>query len=323
MAEPMSILNPRPEPSLLEEIALLKAIDPAFVEKDWWVVQIIRRVAALQHEDFELIFSGGTCLAKAHRLLQRFSEDVDFRLLVPESSPHRSSRAALKRALSAYKNAVVESLCAEDFPIAEQHVKARNENRFISIEVEYESAFPQSASLRPHVLLEITAQNPQLPHHYLPVSSFVSELTNQVPEVAQIGCIDPVESAADKLSALAWRMLDRVRDGEHDDPSLVRHLHDLAILQEKALAYAEFGTLVEAAGQDETRAKNVSLAGLPLTEKLRQMLEKLTTDPAYPQEYELFVKGVSYAAAGSTPDFATALQSVQALVAAIAARRAA
>lgn len=314
MAELMSILNLRPEPALIEEVALHKAIAPAFVEKDWLVVQIIRQIATLQHEDFDLIFSGGTCLSKAHHLLQRFSEDVDFRLLVPTTSPHHSSRAALKRALSAYKNRVVESLRAAGFPLAEQHVKARNENRFIAIEVEYESAFPSSASLRPHVLLEITAQNPQLPHCYLPVSSFVNELTHQPAEVARIGCIDPVESAADKLSALAWRILDRVRDGENDDPSLMRHLHDLAILQEKALAYPAFGALVAAAGQDERRAKNVALVGVPLAEKLRQMLDALQTDPEYPPEYDRFVKGVSYAPAASTPAFATALQAIQTLV---------
>ena len=320
MAEPMSILNQRPEPALLEEIALLKAIDPAFVEKDWWVVQIIRRIASFQHEDFEIIFAGGTCLSKAYRLLQRFSEDVDFRLLVPDSSPHRRSRTTLKRALSAYKKALVECLHTAGFPLAEQHVKARNENRFLAIDIEYESAFPQSASLRPHVLLEITAQNPQLQPHYLPVSSFVNELTNQPAEVARIGCLDPVESAADKLSALAWRVLDRVRDAQNDDPSLVRHLHDLARLQEKALAYSDFGALVEVAGQDESRAKQVALVGLPLAEKLQQMLETLQTDPHYPPEYDRFVKGVSYAPTGSTPDYAKALQSLQALVESITQR---
>jgi hypothetical protein len=123
-----------------------------------------------------------------------------------------------------------------------------------------------------------------------------------------------VESAADKLSALAWRILDRVRDGENDDPSLVRHLHDLAILQEKALAYPAFGALVAAAGQDERRAKNVALVGMPLAEKLRQMLDALQTDPEYSPEYDRFVKGVSYAPAASTPDFATALQAIQTLV---------
>jgi len=43
----------------------------ANVEKDWYVVQIIGIIADIQHGDFEVIFSGGTALSKAHKLLQR------------------------------------------------------------------------------------------------------------------------------------------------------------------------------------------------------------------------------------------------------------
>ncbi|WP_368501892.1 nucleotidyl transferase AbiEii/AbiGii toxin family protein [Flavitalea sp. BT771] len=34
-----------------------------------------------------MIFTGGTALAKAHRILQRFSEDIDFRLVAPTRRP--------------------------------------------------------------------------------------------------------------------------------------------------------------------------------------------------------------------------------------------
>jgi hypothetical protein len=46
------------------------------------------------------------------------------------------------------------------------------------------------------------------------------------------GCApsDPVETAADKLSALAWRVHARDRASPEDDPTIIRHLHDLAAL---------------------------------------------------------------------------------------------
>lgn len=98
--------------------------------------------------------------------------------------------------------------------------------------------------------------------------------------MARIGCLDPVESAADKLSALAWRVPDRNRNQADDDPAIVRHLHDLAILQELALAHAGFAELVIAAmHKDDRRAKrNASFAGLPIAEKFEQMLLCLTSD---------------------------------------------
>lgn len=42
MVERMLILSQRPEQNLIEEVALVKGINPSFVEKDWWVVQLVR-----------------------------------------------------------------------------------------------------------------------------------------------------------------------------------------------------------------------------------------------------------------------------------------
>jgi len=39
-----------------------------------------------------------------------------------------------------------------------------------------------------------------------------------------------------------------------------------------------------------------------------------TGDNGYAREYDLFVKGVSYAAEGEVPDFTTAIQAVRTLV---------
>ena len=84
----MSVMNRRPEKELFEEVALLKNIDPSFIEKDWFVTQVIAVLADLNAEDFEFVFTGGTALSKAHHLIQRVSEDVDFRVIAskPEGS---------------------------------------------------------------------------------------------------------------------------------------------------------------------------------------------------------------------------------------------
>lgn len=64
------------------------------------------------------------------------------------------------------------------------------------------------------------------------------------PEVEKISCLDAVENTADKLSALTWGALDRRRDDPDDDPTLVRHIHDLAMLKNMALNRPEFSKLV-------------------------------------------------------------------------------
>lgn len=41
----------------------------------------MRAMAATDAEPFQLIFSGGTCLARAHKLVSRMSEDIDFKIV--------------------------------------------------------------------------------------------------------------------------------------------------------------------------------------------------------------------------------------------------
>jgi len=312
MAEHTSVMNPRPDKELFEEIAQIMGIVQSFVEKDWHVVQIVGIIAGIRHDDFEMIFSGGTALSKAHKLLRRFSEDVDFRALERKGRSTRNSRSAFRRK-------VVDALRLGGFNIEDHQIKARDENRFFSIDLYYESYFPPAEALRPHILIELTAKDIQLPPLYLPVSSFVNDVAKRSPEVARIGCIDPVESAADKLSAIAWRIPDRVRGGQDDDPFLVRHIHDLAILKDAALQHSDFSGLVSASmQQDSARPRNdVSISGLPASEKFQRMLDALHSDNEYVQEYKRFVSGVSYASPEQTPGFTEAVDALQNLVKAL------
>jgi hypothetical protein len=148
------------------------------------------------------------------------------------------------------------------------------------------------------------------------------DVAKRSPEVASIGCINPVESAADKLSAVAWRILDRVRGGQDDDPFLVRHIHDLAILKDAALQRRDFPGLVATSMQhDGARPRNdLSISGLTASDKFERMLAVLQSDTEYAQEYKRFVSGVSYAAQEQTPGFIEAVDALQSLVNALSSK---
>ena len=75
-------MNVLPEKSIIEEVASIKGISESFVEKDWYVTQVIKTVSEITYQDFQIIFTGGTALSKAHNLILRFSEDVDFRVII-------------------------------------------------------------------------------------------------------------------------------------------------------------------------------------------------------------------------------------------------
>ena len=95
--------------------------------------------------------------------------------------------------------------------------------------------------------LDVTFGVPAVSPEERPVRSFVAEARRDPPEVPSIACMAPVEIAAEKLSALTWRVLTRRRGIGNDDPALVRHLHDLAALKHHAADHPAFSKLVTSA----------------------------------------------------------------------------
>ena len=294
--------------SLLEEVALEKGtIEEAFIEKDWFVTQVIKLLAGSTFQDFSIVFTGGTCLSKAHKLIERFSEDVDFRLLAPSLRGLTPSK--VKTTLSNFKKHIA-ALLEQHFEVLS--IDARNGNKQITINLAYPTVAEPSAALRPHIKLEFTLSELRLPSLSLPVSSFVNEVTGKAPEVERIACISPVENAADKLSAMVWRIPARVRGEGDRQPDVVRHLHDIAKLCEFALADVSFkGLAVQTIESDSTRSEN--LAGSSVQDKLNIVMEILESDSIYPQEYESFVKQMAYNDDVPIPSFEEAISKLRLL----------
>ena len=301
----MSVMNQRPDPFLFEQAATHLRIPVAYVEKDWYVTQVIRLIAEVQIPGFEIVFTGGTALAKAHGLLERFSEDVDFRLRVDENLANRKT-------LSNFRKLIVSALRDGGFSFGDENIRSRDENRFFQIQLPYESNFDRSVVLRPHVQIELIVRQPVLPLVRLPVSSLITILTKGKPEVAQIACLSPVENAADKISALAWRIPDRVRGSRFDDRAIVRHVHDLARLKDKALESDHFVALVQKSMNDDVdRPKREDLAALSGQARLELALNILSEDKEYAQEYDELVETLSYAK--NVLSYGEALEAVRVL----------
>ena len=127
-------------------------------------------------------------------------------------------------------------------------------------------------------------------------------------------CIDPIETAADKLSALAWRVCSRERGTEYADPSIIRHLHDLAGLESHSADANKFRALIlKAAEADAGRGSTKNPVGLQ--KRLQMMLDILRRDPLWAREYEKYVADVSLAAVDERIKFAEALEAAWGLIA--------
>ncbi len=296
-----------PDRRLVEQLAGDLGTSPGLIEKDWHVVRAIGVIAGVDTAGMMPAFSGGTSLFKGWELIKRFSEDIDFKV----GEPAAASASRARRERTAYRERVLEALRSDGFePVEEPFV--RDVSRFFSANLAYDAEFGAGQGLRAHIRVEMSFEAPTLPPTTRSIRSLIAMAQRDPPEVVAFPCVDPVETAADKLSALAWRVMVRDRSRANDDPTIIRHLHDLAALEQLAAVAPRFGELVKiAVAADEGRG------GAPAADPktmFAEMLRRLETDPLWAREYEEFVRQVSFAEAGREIHFADALAAITRLV---------
>src|SRR6202167_2554741 len=76
-------------PDLIRIVANGKGIDPALIEKDYWIMHCLYGLRQLGLT-FEL--KGGTSLSKGFQIINRFSEDIDIRIEPPKDQDVKTGR---------------------------------------------------------------------------------------------------------------------------------------------------------------------------------------------------------------------------------------
>jgi hypothetical protein len=90
--------------TLLVAAAQSRRLNEQFVEKDYYVTEVLRIVAATYGD--RVIFKGGTSLSKGWQLIDRFSEDVDLFVDPTRFAPTLATSRAIDRELRALRDAV-------------------------------------------------------------------------------------------------------------------------------------------------------------------------------------------------------------------------
>ena len=277
-------------------------IAPQFVEKDYYVVKVLSEISKINYPDLKIIFSGGTCLSKAYHKIQRFSEDIDFRVHTESPFTRVEKKAFCKFILEKLDN-------KEDYHIIQESIKKGNENNFFSFEIEYEKLY-EGSNLRPNIKAEFTFENLILPSTECEISSFIGKFINEEP--IKVNCIQPIEVIANKFSALMWRVFikDRTKPlhSKENDPTIVRHLHDIAALEDILYTREFFELLQKSFNADKGRGGFDN--NYTLSEFIKITLNKLTEDKVYQKEYSDFVGSMSYAKDSEVITFEKSLVSI-------------
>src|SRR5262249_25751904 len=145
-----------------------------------------------------------------------------------------------------------------------------------------------------------------------PVRSFIAEGFDRPAEVAAIACSAIPETAAEKLVALTRRAgaeLAGLR--EPRDPTLVRHIYDLHMIQSQYDG-VEVTTLAREIMIDDakTYGRDYPAYGTnPLAETLKA-IDGVATDADFAKNYATFQRDMVY---GDKPDFAAAMGTLKVL----------
>lgn len=139
---------------------------PIVVEKDYYVTMVLRGLAL--RLDY-VVFKGGTSLSKCHKVIKRFSEDIDITI------DKKISQGEMKKLKMAIKD-IAEELNLR-IPNIDETRSRRSYNRYI---LEYDSVVGQSDdAIKTAVLMETSFAEVSFPTVLLPVHSYLGDMMSK------------------------------------------------------------------------------------------------------------------------------------------------
>jgi len=252
----------------------------AALEKDIHLTQALFALTTLENAE-ALTFCGGTSLSKCFNIIDRMSEDADFKFHLP---PANSKNASAKER-SKFKAEVMAKLAEYDFEIELNSTK--DSNNYFQITASFEAAFAPDNALRDSILLEFT-------HVETPPKSIKKEIHEFVWKAqlidapqGEVACLTLEQTLAEKTLSFLRRSLSR--DAPNFDPRIVRHLYDIeAIISNTDIDIQDVYLHFEAAiAFDGARYAHESA-------QLMELLERLKVEKQhYPALYASFVEDLT------------------------------
>ncbi|HHL2631672.1 TPA: nucleotidyl transferase AbiEii/AbiGii toxin family protein [Yersinia enterocolitica] len=268
----------------------------SIVEKDYYIVELLRLLQPLDFDTHQLVFAGGTALSKAGISLNRMSEDVDIKLVPVAGFTQQYSRGQRKGIRKGIIRTVIGTITASGtFRMDEGYPKVtRDEYRYNEISVRYPQKYAQAPCLRPFIKLELMETDLLEAAENRPISSLIMDLTNKGEVVRSFPCATIASTQAEKLISMMRRTAASMRNVERAvDESLVRHIYDnFCIVREKGADVLVLKHFVqECIEQDIERygAQYPEFCESPIGE-LKMGLEELMNNPVYKERYLQFVK---------------------------------
>jgi len=235
-------LTPQDRHILFQVTAKSMAVDPLVIEKDFWVVVVLKALFE-NKAPTSFVFKGGTSLSKAFHLIERFSEDIDitidrkslgFPLSYDEMSAlSRNARERLLKRMqqtcsefvgTKLKNFLQDSLA----PLIKEPFRIQqSESDGQSILFYYPTLESQTSYISQRVYIECGIRGSMEPAENASIKPYVSEIMETKP--VQIHVLSPLRTFWEKATLLH---AEAHRPNEKSTPiRLSRHYYDLFMFE--------------------------------------------------------------------------------------------
>ena len=246
---------------------------PEIIEKDYYITLILRKLSEMF--DF-VVFKGGTSLSKCHKVIDRFSEDIDITI---DNSLSQGQKKKLKYG-------IVE--ITEEFGMKISNIDdIRSRRDYNCYRIEYDSVLKStSGAVNPMVIMETSFTEVSFPTVTLAVGSYIGKLLQEeAPEMLTEYSLNPFEM---KVQGLDRTLIDKVfavcdyylsgRVKKHS-----RHIYDIYKLSPLVRQDDDFKKLIQEVREVRSKA-SICLSAQPDV-NVTELLHKIIHDEVYKEDY--------------------------------------
>jgi hypothetical protein len=240
--------NHKQFPELIRIVAGLKSIDPALIEKDYW---IMHSLYGLQRLGLTFELKGGTSLSKGFKIIDRFSEDIDIHIDPPSDRNVKVGRnqdkpAHVKSRKDFYDWLADTKIRIDGIDSVERDTAFDSEKLFSGgIRLRYRSFTSPFDDLKEGILLE-AGFDAVTPNAAKDISSWIYDYAADRVETVDnrakgVACYDPGYTFVEKLQTISTKYRQTQKEKQFP-PNFLRHYYDIYSLLERPEVQAFIGT---------------------------------------------------------------------------------
>ena len=233
---------------LIRIVAEQKGIDPALVEKDYWIMHCLY---GLQKLGLTFELKGGTSLSKGFKIIDRFSEDIDIHIDPPADRNVKTGRnqdktAHIKSRKDFYDWLANTKIQIDGIDTVERDTAFDSDKLFSGgIRLSYQNLTTPIDNLKDGILLE-AGFDTVAPNTAKDISSWMYDCAADKVDIIDnrakgIACYDPGYTFVEKLQTISTKYRQQQKDRQFP-PNFMRHYCDIYSLLGRSEVQAFIGT---------------------------------------------------------------------------------